>query len=47
MKVIVFYGTDCNEKTAWIPWLINKLVKIGYECLIPNLPTPKNQTFET
>lgn len=47
MKVIIFYGTDCNENTSWLPWLKNKLIGRGIECLIPNLPTPENQTFQT
>lgn len=47
MKVIVFYGTDCNDKTAQIPWLKKQLVNQGIECVIPNLPTPENQTYES
>ena len=47
MKVIVFYGTDCNDKTAWIPWLKEQLTKQGVECVIPNLPTPENQTYKS
>ena len=27
MKVIVFYGTDCDAKTAWIPWLKEQLTR--------------------
>lgn len=47
MKVIVFYGTDCNDKTAWIPWLKEELSNQGIECVIPNLPTPENQTYKS
>ena len=47
MKVIIFYGTDCDDKTAWIPWLKMKLNEINIECIIPNLPTPENQTYES
>ena len=25
MKVVVFYGTECDDKTAWIPWLKEQL----------------------
>lgn len=42
MKVIIFYGTDCDDKTAWIPWLKEQLTNQGIECVIPNLPTPEN-----
>ena len=45
MKVIIFYGTDCDDKTAWIPWLKEQLTNQGFECIIPNLPTPENQTY--
>ena len=45
MKVIVFYGTDCDDKTAWMPWLKEQLTNQGIECVIPNLPTPENQTY--
>ena len=46
MKVIVFYGTECDDKTAWIPWLKEQLTNQGIECVIPNLPTPENQTYK-
>lgn len=29
MKVIIIYGTDCTNKTAWIPWLQNELTMGG------------------
>lgn len=45
MKVVVFYGTDCDDKTAWMPWLKQKLTSQEVDCLIPNLPTPENQTY--
>lgn len=46
MKVIIFYGTDCNEQTAWIPWLKSNLNDLNINCIIPNLPTPENQTYK-
>ena len=45
MKVIIFYGTDCNESTAWIPWLKEELNNKNIKCIIPNLPTPENQDY--
>ena len=47
MKVIIFYGTDCNQNTAWIPWIKEQLIRMGIECVIPNLPTPENQNFKS
>ena len=29
MKTIIIYGTECNEHTAWIPWLKNELERAG------------------
>ena len=45
MKVIVIYGMECDENTAWIPWLRKKLLNSGIETIVPNLPTPENQTY--
>lgn len=47
MKVIVFYGTECDDKTAWIPWLKEQLSNQDIGCIIPNLPTPENQTYKS
>ena len=47
MKVIVFYGTECNNKTAWIPWLKEELHNQNINCIVPNLPTPQNQNYQT
>ncbi len=46
MKVILFYGTECNKNTAWLPWLKTKLEENGISCIIPDLPTPENQTYK-
>ncbi len=46
MKVIAIYGTDCNENTAWFPYLKNELLNKNLSCIIPELPTPKNQTYK-
>ena len=47
MKVIVFYGTECDDKTAWLPWLKEQLTKRKGKCIIPDLPTPENQTYKS
>ncbi len=47
MKVIVIYGTECDENTAWIPWLRKKLNDSGIECVVPSFPTPQNQTYQS
>ncbi len=45
MNVIIIYGTNCDENTAWIPWLKKELNKKGVDALIPHLPTPENQNY--
>ncbi|MDE6583151.1 MAG: alpha/beta hydrolase, partial [Clostridia bacterium] len=47
MKVVLFYGTDCNENTAWFPWLKSQLEMQKVDCFIPCLPTPENQSYQT
>ena len=47
MKVIVCYGTGCDENTAWIPWLKSSLEKANIDCIVPSLPTPINQNYKT
>lgn len=50
LKTIIIYGTECDDKTAWIPWLKEQLTSAGEgysNCLIPNLPTPENQNFKS
>ena len=47
MKVIIIYGTECDENTAWIPWLRKKLISTGIECFVPIFPTPQNQTYQS
>ncbi len=47
MKIIIFYGTDCSERTAWLPWIKKTLINKGFECIIPKLPTPENQTYQS
>ena len=47
MKVIIFYGTECDENTAWIPYIKKELKNRGIECVVPNLPTPTNQNYKS
>ena len=47
MKVIIFYGTECDTKTAWIPWISKELSKNNIECIVPRLPTPTNQSYKS
>ncbi len=47
MKTIIIYGTECDENTAWIPWLKNELEENGIECIVPALPTTENQTYKS
>lgn len=46
MKLVIFYGTDCNSNTAWIPWLCEQLKSKNIDYIVPELPTPQNQTYK-
>ena len=45
--VLICYGTECDAKTAWIPYIKKELEKRNIECVIPRLPTPTNQDYKT
>src|SRR3989338_3239723 len=43
---IIFHGTAGNADENWFPWLKKELRKYNYEVIVPQFPTPKNQTPE-
>lgn len=47
MKVFIFYGTDCDCNSAWLPYIKERLDKQNITCIIPDFPTPNNQTYKT
>lgn len=45
-KVAIIHGTKGSPKGNWFPWLKEKLMGRGHHVLIPQMPTPENQSLE-
>ena len=43
----IFHGTEGYPEENWFPWLKDELETRGYEVIVPQFPTPENQTPET
>lgn len=46
MKLVIFHGTYGHAGENWFPWLSDKMKGHGWECHVPTLPTPDNQTHQ-
>ena len=44
--VFIFHGTEGYPEENWFPWLKQKLEKLGCKVIVPQFPTPENQTLE-
>ncbi|NQV00381.1 MAG: alpha/beta hydrolase [Parcubacteria group bacterium] len=45
--VFMFHGTAGYPEENWFPWLKEKLEVLGYNVIIPQFPTPENQSPES
>ncbi|MFH1240504.1 MAG: alpha/beta fold hydrolase [Candidatus Diapherotrites archaeon] len=45
-NVFVFHGTEGHPKENWFPWIKKELEILGCEVIVPQFPTPENQTLE-
>ncbi len=45
-NVFIFHGTNGYPEENWFPWLKQKLEKLGCKVIVPQFPTPENQTVE-
>lgn len=43
----IFHGTGGYPEENWFPWMRDKLEALGYEVIVPQFPTPDNQTPES
>ncbi len=46
MKVFMIHGAYGDPNENWFPWLRDKLRAEGHEVIVPEFPTPENQTLE-
>jgi len=44
-NVFIFHGTDGYPEENWFPWLKEKLESLGHRVIVPQFPTPENQTL--
>jgi predicted alpha/beta hydrolase family esterase len=45
-NAIIIHGTEGYPEENWFPWLKEKLIRYGYEVIVPQFPTPENQNPE-
>ncbi|MDO8553578.1 MAG: alpha/beta fold hydrolase [Candidatus Micrarchaeota archaeon] len=46
-NVFIIHGTGGHPEENWFPWLKKELETLGCKVIIPQFPTPENQTPET
>ncbi len=45
MRAIIIHGTKGSPEGNWYHWLASELSKLGVESIVPQMPTPENQTL--
>ncbi len=45
-NAFIIHGTAGYPEENWFPWLKQELQPLGYNVIIPQFPTPENQTAE-
>ncbi len=45
-NVFIFHGTGGYPEENWFPWIKKHLRILGYNVIIPQFPTPENQTLK-
>jgi predicted alpha/beta hydrolase family esterase len=46
-NIFIFHGTMGHPGENWFPWLKGELEGLGCNVIVPQFPTPENQTPET
>ena len=44
-RVFIVHRWEGMSQDDWYPWLKTELEKLGYEVIVPQFPTPKNQSL--
>ena len=44
-NIFIFHGTGGNPEENWFPWLKRKLEELNCKVIVPQFPTPENQTL--
>jgi predicted alpha/beta hydrolase family esterase len=47
INVFIFHGTGGHPQENWFPWLKDELEQHNCQVIVPQFPTPKNQSPET
>ena len=45
-NVFIFHGTGGYPEENWFPWLKRELESLDCKAIVPQFPTPQNQTLE-
>ncbi len=45
-NAFIFHGTEGYPEENWFPWLKGQLESLDYRVIVPQFPTPKDQTLE-
>jgi len=45
-NIFIIHGVGGNPEENWFPWLKKELEALGHIVIIPQFPTPENQTLE-
>lgn len=45
-NALIIHGTEGYPEENWFPWIKKHLEEYGYKVIIPQFPTPENQTPE-